>query len=516
MLFYRVVLLAVGVSTLCSPATAADFTPVRQFPSSWGTIQVFVDQLPDGMSTAQNKFAATHYAGTQKATAGVIDAIRQYNSNFLMLQYRLGTRDSGAQTQIIHNNTWSSDWATINAHEDWFVHDGQGNRVYQDYDGTIREYVMDVSGLISGNTTAGWKEYWTATTLADIAASHGDGVFADSTHLPYNIPVSLQDSHVGAAPYTNLIDDDEVFYDYAYRQYTAANKYFIPNIGQLITTSDTTTGYYTNVHGAMVEGFGYRGGTSDWKLQANRTLNLIRNDKIYIAQNDVNGVSDVTGRLWLLSNFLLLKHEKSFVNICSGSQLNWWPEYDAPLGEPLSKAVPSSVDGLRDASGLYLRRFAGGLVLVNPTGSSLTYTLHDGEVLFVMTPYGGGNIDSNGVMPAGGLSMARAGATVLVGSWAGAVLLTPVQGDANGDGIVNFTDYLALEANYGRAGRGWAGGDFNQDGQTNFADYLVLEANYGKTTAVPEVACWTTLLFGALIGLRRRRSARALQAKVQA
>src|ERR1035437_9677654 len=99
--------LAAAVLVVAAGSAQAAFNPLRTFPDTTSTIGVFVDQLPGGMSAAQNQFAATHYAGTQKLTTNLIDPIRAYNSNFIMLQYRLGDRDSGDMTVWIHNNTWS-------------------------------------------------------------------------------------------------------------------------------------------------------------------------------------------------------------------------------------------------------------------------------------------------------------------------------------------------------------------------------------------------------------------------
>lgn len=86
-------------------------------------------------------------------------------------------------------------------------------------------------------------------------------------------------------------------------------------------------------------------------------------------------------------------------------------------------------------------------------------------------------------------------------------------GDANLDGSVQFSDFLALSAGFGMEG-GWAQGDFDGDGQVQFSDFLSLSANFGQTTAdtsaaptsVPEpganVLVQCTLL-GALL-IRRR------------
>lgn len=59
-------------------------------------------------------------------------------------------------------------------------------------------------------------------------------------------------------------------------------------------------------------------------------------------------------------------------------------------------------------------------------------------------------------------------------------------GDTNLDGLVNFTDLLALARNYGATGSVWTKGDFDYDGLTNFSDLLTLARNYN--TALPSEA----------------------------
>ena len=54
-----------------------------------------------------------------------------------------------------------------------------------------------------------------------------------------------------------------------------------------------------------------------------------------------------------------------------------------------------------------------------------------------------------------------------------------IAGDTNGDGNVDFADFLALTANFG-TGQAWSEGNFDgsKDG-TQFADFLALSANFG-------------------------------------
>src|SRR5579884_2928538 len=93
------------------------------FPSTANSIGVFEDQLPS-MSAALTQFMATHTDGTQKQTLDQINQLRAYNPNYTLIDYRLGTM-AGPPEYII-NGQWSSDWSTVNSHEDWFAHQTYG------------------------------------------------------------------------------------------------------------------------------------------------------------------------------------------------------------------------------------------------------------------------------------------------------------------------------------------------------------------------------------------------------
>jgi hypothetical protein len=63
-----------------------------------------------------------------------------------------------------------------------------------------------------------------------------------------------------------------------------------------------------------------------------------------------------------------------------------------------------------------------------------------------------------------------------------------LRGDANGDGVVNFSDLLVFAQNYNTTGKNFTQGDFNYDGQVNFNDLLILAQNYGQQLALPAAA----------------------------
>ena len=100
-----------------------------------------------------------------------------------------------------------------------------------------------------------------------------------------------------------------------------------------------------------------------------------------------------------------------------------------------------------------------------PTGDnwSKAYSIDgDGNILGVAGI--GSNGDASGVIP---------------------VMWVPhrLSGDANFDGIVNFSDLLILVQHYGQPGE-WVDGEFSGGGTVNFADLLTLAQHYGMSQTV--------------------------------
>ena len=85
-------------------------------------------------------------------------------------------------------------------------------------------------------------------------------------------------------------------------------------------------------------------------------------------------------------------------------------------------------------------------------------------------------------------------------------LPSAIPGDADGNGKVNFDDYLVLESSFGTNVTKGTGADFNGDGAVNFDDYLVLESHFGTGSAVPEPMTLSLLGLGALALIRRRQA----------
>lgn len=59
--------------------------------------------------------------------------------------------------------------------------------------------------------------------------------------------------------------------------------------------------------------------------------------------------------------------------------------------------------------------------------------------------------------------------------------IAPQPGDADGNGVVEFADFLAMSANFGRETDAiFSDGDFNGDGTVDFDDFLELSGNFGS------------------------------------
>lgn len=101
--------------------------------------------------------------------------------------------------------------------------------------------------------------------------------------------------------------------------------------------------------------------------------------------------------MFALGTYLLLKGDRTYLNFEIGMAPEWFPEYEVPIGAPTEAG--RTVAELRDpASGLYRRSFTNGLVLVNPTDQPRAITLT--EPMQRALPTGGGNVPSNGILPA--------------------------------------------------------------------------------------------------------------------
>ena len=98
-----------------------------------------------------------------------------------------------------------------------------------------------------------------------------------------------------------------------------------------------------------------------------------------------------------------------------------------------------------------------------------------------------------------------------------------LRGDADGDRVVQFPDFVILANNFDKSGQ-YTDGDFDKDGIVQFPDFVILANNFGKmgpaASPVPEPASGSLLLMAAGCGLfvsrRSRRGQRATRPEITA
>jgi Hypothetical glycosyl hydrolase family 15 len=375
----------------------------RPWPDTSASIVVYSDQFELSSSTeAQVQFAATHYAGAQKLLLQDIQHLRQYNSGFLLLHYRLGQalgdsapngncQPTTSYTQVIDGNDWVQEWPGDAGVASWF-YDFGGAMVFNC---TFGWYLAELDSPT-------WRAYWPPLVVQQMQACDADGVFADSYSIPNyfgatdfepNLPV------VDAGFEQSWATLEHDFTDYM-RTFFAGQYVWVPNVGSYITSRDPSD--YSNVDGVMIEGFAELGGgnylaLSDWALQMNRVLALVGEGKILIGQTYPTD-TDLDERMFILGTYLLIKGDTTYVNMeAKGQEIQWFPEYGVDLGVA-TDPLPTDISTFLDAtSGAYIRHYANGLVLVNPGASTLTASFM--QTYYQVAALGGGVVGADGGAP---------------------------------------------------------------------------------------------------------------------
>ena len=154
----------------------------------------------------------------------------------------------------------------------------------------------------------------------------------------------------------------------------------------------------------------------------------------------------------------------------------------------------------------------------NPKSTSLAELNFDGSKVFSEgTVVSLGNIfDVNGTpdlrIEYGNAALQSKVGTVQYADQAGPICepINELLGDLNGDGTVDFPDFLTLSGNFGLDVDRYEDGDINCDGTVDFPDFLALSGNFGESlpgaaAAVPEPSMGILALIGfiSMFGFRR-------------
>ncbi|MCC7020511.1 MAG: hypothetical protein IT332_12185 [Ardenticatenales bacterium] len=404
-------------ATAIAPPTTAPTAPTppasaaRPWPDTADGIHVFNDQLVGlgNLSDAQIRFAASHYVGTQKMTRPDADRLRTIAPNILILHYRLGIglgyrviegrecAPTGGLIQIVDGDAWVHEWPGDTAvRAPWFFRWANQDRVLN----------CDFGWYLTDVANNDYRAWWTGEVLRQLEANDDDALFADSVSVPNYFggdhwrPSLPAIDAAFETEWSTRIDDW-----LAYVKGRFGDRYLVlPNAGNWVTTRDRTT--YSAADGVMIEGFAMwapdrRYAEGDWRLQMDRVLGLASRGKVIIAQAYPTGDGsprDVDDRMFTLATYLLVKGRRSYLNLETSSNVDWWPEYEIDLGAYVDEPPPS-VGALAErpdplAPPVYVRRYTHGMVIVNPSDQPVPYDL--GRTMWAATPIGGGAVPADG------------------------------------------------------------------------------------------------------------------------
>lgn len=279
------------------------------------------------------------------------------------------------------------------AHPDWFLKDTSGKRIVEgSYDWV---YMADL-----GN--AAYQDAWVTTVVNRLNSGPWDGVFMDDVNTtamyhtdPSKIALYPNDAAYQAATRSMLAAVGP--------RLRAAGKLAIPNIGSWSGAPDVAKDWLQFVDGGMDEmfakwsttpGVGYRPAI-DWKTQVDEIRTTESMGKRFLAVTQA-GSGDAQAERYGWATVLMAAQSKNTSYLAAtnyNADPDWLPEYDAPIGDPTGAATALG-------NGAYARKFTNGLVVVNPSSSTV-------KVAF------GGVYSGSGLTNATGATLAPSTALVL-------------------------------------------------------------------------------------------------------
>jgi hypothetical protein len=404
--------------------SAVQVQAARPLPDTTSRICVWADQIVT-QNEAQDRFVALNFVGSQKLTKRRIEALRNYNPGFIVLQYHKAYGvDVGYN--IIEPDTWGPDvksmLAFIAGHpeygkeEDYYLHwnniPDAIHRIAHYWSGQMEFHLADVSH-------AGFRDYVATETIRRSEMTGYDGTFFDVAYFPHHAYEPDYNPLVGAGgdgrmwyqypPFswtslssaaTNWNNLAIPFWRYIHDRYNSGSgKYFAIANCDSMTTQWYPYDFLNEADGGLAEGWMTDGAEShkrlagqDWILSASRMLrHLTGPGKILIAQPNASPHADLEMRKWWIANYLLLKNSRTYYYYDQGRDVAWWPEYEIDIGGFLSPP-PDQLDRLlvSGTSSLYQRQYQNGLVLVNPGETDQKITLPRSYYLYTFS--GGGSV----------------------------------------------------------------------------------------------------------------------------
>jgi len=286
------------------------------------------------ISDAQMDFINTHFQ--YLITPYLSEEIRNKVNGPVLLLYR--------SIQGTWENFEQFDWEFIDANENMFCH---SDSLIQD--STTRILTIWGSWLMDGNDFVDpadslaqhhWVNYYAITASGQVIAFSYDGLFIDSAGH------KLGESAVeGNMPYDY---SDETWRDgrYSALQYIKSQ---LPDNTVIFNGLHSGNGADSSLSftdGGMWEDFaydihdGHYKGLNRWLAAINCLNNHSANSKLVLVVKKPGLSSDMQARMFSVASFLLVANENTALSLSDYALLNtlqYYPEYDMELGEPLQK-----------------------------------------------------------------------------------------------------------------------------------------------------------------------------------
>lgn len=302
---------------------------------------------------------------TQETLAG----IKAINPNIKIFVYI----DTIAVSKI-SNTKENPLWTTIDAHEDWFMHNKAGNRVINNY--WWGWYLMDIN--------SGWRDFYVQQANILLSSPYVDGIFGDDVlnEIRWTITAGvfsdavtnavLKTSDFSSSYLDNWKSDMVNFLNYVKNHMTAGTKF-------IINSEERTTNVYlnqTNVDGKMGEGFAESPTVARLMESIDGMVRDSATGKIFLSESNAASPYAPTTRsaeYCYAATFLGMNGNECYFGYNYGQYYgyeqgnNYMPALVTNLGNPSGVYYQSQ--------GVYMRDFTGGIVLFNPSDNSYTINL---------------------------------------------------------------------------------------------------------------------------------------------
>jgi hypothetical protein len=313
----------------------------------------------------------------------VLQSLKTLNSNILILGY-CNIIVSSPSTSY-----WSTNWTKISANENWFLHDVNGNRITK----TATEsewYLMNIS--------SGWEQFYVSYVNSKLNNTLFNGVFADDAWNQLSDWIRwglLADASTNATLITSDFSNNTISSWHSSMtnmlQYLENN--LISGMKVIINTNEYLSNDYLNVvDGKMTENFVY---STSWELNKYSSVSSWFNPMDYI---NAMARDSATGKIFFAENGAIIPYNPNStiiaevtrnVNYCCAATLlamngsncyfsyNTWWSLDGSEGyyPVMSTRLGSPSDFYYQSQGVYMRDFANGIVLFNPSNNSYNVTL---------------------------------------------------------------------------------------------------------------------------------------------